>query len=113
MGKGSGGAGKLAVKRAVAEAAAALGAARAEALALGIAIRVSEIASRVATGIAGRVRVGTQHWQFNNLDDGVRILDWWPGTGRWRNPRTGAWGFAGLASEVVYLCAMVKREGRR
>lgn len=93
------------MKRSVLEAVNQLELLRPKITALGITIRISELVSRVA----GTVRVGTQHWQFNNLDDDRRILDWWPGTGRWRNPSNGAYGFADCVDELIDLCSRIKK----
>jgi hypothetical protein len=35
----------------------------------------------------------TPHWQFND-SEGVRVLDYWPGNGTWRDPETGRKGKA-------------------
>jgi hypothetical protein len=35
----------------------------------------------------------TYHWQFND-SEGVRVLDYWPGNGTWRDPETGRKGKA-------------------
>lgn len=39
-------------------------------------------------------RKATKHWMFVAAKDGARVLDWWPGTGRWWSPATGEKGHA-------------------
>jgi hypothetical protein len=45
----------------------------------------------------------TLHVQFNSWATGRRALDWWPGSGTWRNPETGATGKAADWRAVVGL----------
>jgi hypothetical protein len=46
----------------------------------------------------------TAHWMFNDRY-GVRVLDWWPGTGRFWAPEGGRRGHAGCAAEALAVAA--------
>jgi hypothetical protein len=62
--------------------------------AAGLTLRVSEVT-------CGRGRT-TLHWMFDGRAGVGRVLDWWPGSGRWRGDgRSGAVGDAGQALAVA------------
>lgn len=52
----------------------------------------------------------TYHWMFDDLKSGVRVLDYWPLTGTWRDPRCGEMGCVGSPVDAFLLAG--KRRGK-
>src|ERR1700688_3729385 len=53
----------------------------------------------------------TAHWMFN--DGGARMLDWWPGSGRYWSKQTGERGKVGSASEALGVAMRIAKSFQR
>jgi hypothetical protein len=54
-------------------------------------------------------RRSTLHFLIDNEATGKRVLDYWPGTGRWRTPTGSHTGVESSALTVLLLAARLRR----
>lgn len=65
-----------------------------------------QLGLEVRIGLVRCGSVSTDHWMFEH--DGERILNWWPGTGKWYDPGTGKKGRIRDVDEVMHMARDIK-----